>query len=95
VEAGAQGKDLVGEQLLGGGALPPALLPQGRRQLGGGDGRTHRDSTRALKRRRKRNPTSVLRLDDVAVELDGLGQIEVTREKQSELGWTMFSSVRS
>jgi hypothetical protein len=61
VEAGAQGEDLVGEQLLGDGALPPALLPQGRRRLGGGDGRTHRDSTRASRRRRrKRNPTSAV-----------------------------------
>lgn len=49
MEAGAEREDLVGEQLVGAAAaaLPPALLPPGRRRLRGGEGRSHRVWTRA------------------------------------------------
>lgn len=40
MEAGAEGEDLVGEQLLAAAALPPALLLP--RRLGGRRRRTHR-----------------------------------------------------
>jgi hypothetical protein len=66
VEAGAEGEGLVGEQLLG-GALPPALVPPGRRRLGGGEGLPHRvlaggsTATDEHGGEAKRNPSVLLR----------------------------------
>lgn len=55
MEAGAEGEDVIGEDLLPSAALLPALLPPGRPGVGGrGDRRTHRGASRAAPKRTRK-----------------------------------------
>lgn len=92
MEAGAEREDLVGEQLVG-AALPPTLLPPGRRRPRGGEGGSHRALASGLLEspgRRKETEAKRTRVFFYSGEAASLGWAVVEKQvfaSKRRLGW--------